>query len=167
MALFCTWGLLPEPNVVAVSLHALFNSILITQVAYFYADAKTDSVNVYKQPLPSEAAKCVDILRDMRSTVSVYLQEWPEHPVLSVLVLIIDRILSFSVTSPLMKFVSGLELLLSKAQVILVSKMKSLLYVRYYAEVCNEWRSPSMRLCAWATQLRRNFAVVATMSDTE
>ena len=42
------------------------------------------------------------------------------------------------------------------------SKIKSSLYSRYYAEACNEWRGSSLRLSAWATQLRRNVAAVAS-----
>ena len=41
-------------------------------------------------------------------------------------------------------------------------KIKSSLYPRYYAEACNEWRCPSPQLSAWATQLRRNVAEVAS-----
>ena len=42
------------------------------------------------------------------------------------------------------------------------SKFKSSLYSPYYAEACNELRGPSPRLSAWATQLRRNVATVAS-----
>ena len=35
-------------------------------------------------------------------------------------------------------------------------------YSPYYAEACNELRGPSPRLSAWATQLRRNVATVAS-----
>ena len=41
-------------------------------------------------------------------------------------------------------------------------KIKSSLYSPYYAETCNEWWGPSPRLSAWATQLRRNIATVAS-----
>ena len=41
-------------------------------------------------------------------------------------------------------------------------KIKSSLYSLYYAEACNELRGPSPRLSAWATQLRRNVATVAS-----
>ena len=41
-------------------------------------------------------------------------------------------------------------------------KIKSSLYSPYYAEACNELRGPSPRLSAWATQLRRNAATVAS-----
>ena len=41
-------------------------------------------------------------------------------------------------------------------------KIKFSLYSRYYSEECNEWRGPSPQLSAWATQLRRNVAAVAS-----
>ena len=41
-------------------------------------------------------------------------------------------------------------------------KIKSSLYSPYYAEACNELRGPSPQLNAWATQLRRNVATVAS-----
>ena len=41
-------------------------------------------------------------------------------------------------------------------------KIKSSLYSPYYAEACNELRGPSPRHSAWATQLRRNVATVAS-----
>ena len=41
-------------------------------------------------------------------------------------------------------------------------QIKSSLYSRYYAEACNEWRDPSPRRSAWAPQLRRNVAAVAS-----
>ena len=72
---------------------------------------------MYNESLPSEISKCLPVLHEMRSSVAAMLNEWPDHPVLSVLVKIIDRILSYSITSPVMKFVSGLEFLLARAQV--------------------------------------------------
>ena len=42
------------------------------------------------------------------------------------------------------------------------SKIKSSLYSPYYAEACNELWGPYPRLSAWATQVRRNVATVAS-----
>ena len=42
------------------------------------------------------------------------------------------------------------------------TQIKSSLYSPHYAEACNELRGPSPRLSAWATQLRRNVATVAS-----
>ena len=41
-------------------------------------------------------------------------------------------------------------------------KLKTSLYSRYYAQACNEWRSPPPWHSAWATQLRTNVATVAS-----
>ena len=46
--------------------------------------------------------------------------------------------------------------------VFMSNQIKSSLYSPYYAETCNELRGPSPRLSAWATQLRRNVATVAS-----
>ena len=43
-----------------------------------------------------------------------------------------------------------------------VQEIKSSLYSPHYAQACNEWRGPSPRLSAWATQLRTNVATVAS-----
>ena len=41
-------------------------------------------------------------------------------------------------------------------------QIKSSLYSRYYAEESNEWRGPSPRRSAWATQLRKDVTAVAS-----
>lgn len=75
-------------------------------------------MNVYVDSLPSEVSRCLDVLDHFRSTLtSNLLKEWPDHPVLTTILNVIDRISSFSVTFPLMKFVAGLEALLAAAQV--------------------------------------------------
>ena len=43
-----------------------------------------------------------------------------------------------------------------------IFQIKSPLYSQYYAEACNEWQGPFPRFSAWATQLRRNIAAVAS-----
>ena len=49
---------------------------------------------------------------------------------------------------------------------VVQKQIKSLLYSRYYAEACNEWRGPSTRLSARATQkLRNGGKQVATVFD--
>ena len=42
------------------------------------------------------------------------------------------------------------------------TKIKSSLYSRYYAEAHNQWRGPSPRLSAKATQHQRNVAALAS-----
>ena len=52
--------------------------------------------------------------------------------------------------------------MLSVISITKSKKIKSSLYSPYYAEACNELRGPFPRLSAWATQLRRNVATVAS-----
>ena len=53
----------------------------------------------------------------MSTRVRELLAEWSDHPTLKQVMLIIERILDFPVTAPLMKFVTGLEVVLEKSQV--------------------------------------------------
>ena len=43
-----------------------------------------------------------------------------------------------------------------------IKKIRYSLYSPYYAETSNELRGPSPRLSAWATQLRKNVATMAS-----
>ncbi|XP_076823935.1 midasin-like isoform X3 [Clavelina lepadiformis] len=100
--------------------HALLRSHILASVNinnYLTIDQDISSVNIYVDPTPSEVSRCLPVLQDFHNTVTEkLLVEWPKHPVLNHLIVIIDRILSFSITFPIMKFVTGLELLLEKAQ---------------------------------------------------
>ncbi|XP_061668786.1 midasin isoform X2 [Syngnathoides biaculeatus] len=70
----------------------------------------------YQDPNISEARLCLPVLEHMRSAVKQRLKDWPDHPVLVQLIVVIERIMTFSLSSPLAKFLNGLEILLSKAQ---------------------------------------------------
>ena len=54
------------------------------------------------------------------------------------------------------------EILIELIGIYIPKLKKSSLYSPYYAKACNELRGPSPRLGAWATQLRRNVATVAS-----
>jgi midasin len=58
--------------------------------------------NMYKDPNINEARRMYPVVRDMRGRVAGLLDEWPGHPTLEQLLRILDRILSFPLTSPLM-----------------------------------------------------------------
>uniref|UniRef100_A0A1A7W7P3 Midasin homolog n=1 Tax=Iconisemion striatum TaxID=60296 RepID=A0A1A7W7P3_9TELE len=70
----------------------------------------------YHQPNMSEARLCLPVLEQLSVAVGRRLEEWPEHPALIQLTQVVERILAFSLNSPLAKFLNGLEILLSKAQ---------------------------------------------------
>ncbi|XP_049611993.1 midasin isoform X4 [Syngnathus scovelli] len=70
----------------------------------------------YQHPNISEARLCLPVLEQMMAAVKQRLEDWPEHPALVQLIVVIERIMAFSLSSPLAKFLNGLEILLSKAQ---------------------------------------------------
>ncbi|XP_041831629.1 LOW QUALITY PROTEIN: midasin [Melanotaenia boesemani] len=70
----------------------------------------------YQQPNMSQARLCLPVLQQMSEAVKQRLQDWPDHPALVQLMVVIERIMAFSLASPLAKFLNGLEILLSKAQ---------------------------------------------------
>ncbi|XP_035534963.1 midasin [Morone saxatilis] len=70
----------------------------------------------YQQPNMSEARLCLPVLEQLGAAVKQRLEDWPEHPALVQLTVVMERIMAFSLASPLAKFLNGLEILLSKAQ---------------------------------------------------
>ncbi|KAK2856665.1 hypothetical protein Q5P01_005400 [Channa striata] len=70
----------------------------------------------YQQPNMTEALLCLPVLDQLRVAVKQRLDDWPEHPALVQLTVVMERIMSFSLANPLAKFLNGLEILLSKAQ---------------------------------------------------
>ncbi|XP_007570662.1 midasin isoform X2 [Poecilia formosa] len=70
----------------------------------------------YQQPNMREARLCLPVLQQLSEAVKTRLEEWPEHPALVQLNVVMDRIRSFSLACPLAKFLNGLEILLGKAQ---------------------------------------------------
>ncbi|XP_012665398.1 midasin [Otolemur garnettii] len=70
----------------------------------------------YQHPNVAEARQCQPVLQGFSETVRRLLQDWPEHPALTQLLVVMDRIRSFPLSSPISKFLNGLEILLAKAQ---------------------------------------------------
>nr|XP_035921041.1 midasin isoform X1 [Halichoerus grypus] len=70
----------------------------------------------YQHPNVPEARHCQPVLQGFSEAVIQLLQDWPEHPALEQLLVVMDRIRSFPLSSPISKFLNGLEILLAKAQ---------------------------------------------------
>ncbi|RXM29707.1 Midasin [Acipenser ruthenus] len=70
----------------------------------------------YQHPNIPQARQGQPALEEFSKAVRGLLQDWPEHPALLQLLVVIDRILSFPLSCPLAKFLNGLEILLAKAQ---------------------------------------------------
>ncbi|XP_040203696.1 LOW QUALITY PROTEIN: midasin [Rana temporaria] len=70
----------------------------------------------YQHPNIQQARSCHLVLNHFIIEINKLLEQWPEHPALVQLVVIIDRIQGFPLSSPLSKFLNGLEMLLAKSQ---------------------------------------------------
>ncbi|XP_020142630.2 midasin isoform X1 [Microcebus murinus] len=70
----------------------------------------------YQHPNVPEAQQCQPVLQGFSEAVSQLLEDWPDHPALTQLLVVMDRIRSFPLSSPISKFLNGLEILLAKAQ---------------------------------------------------
>ncbi|XP_036035518.1 midasin [Onychomys torridus] len=70
----------------------------------------------YQHPNVAEARQCQPVLQGFSEAVRQLLEEWPEHPVLQQLLVVMDRIRGFPLSSPISKLLNGLEILLAKAQ---------------------------------------------------
>nr|XP_033792626.1 midasin isoform X2 [Geotrypetes seraphini] len=70
----------------------------------------------YQHPNIQEVIRSQPVLNNLTNEVNRLLKEWPDHPALLQLLVVMDRIRSFPLSSPLAKFLNGLEILLAKSQ---------------------------------------------------
>ncbi|XP_070589310.1 midasin [Erythrolamprus reginae] len=70
----------------------------------------------YHHPNIPQMQQCQVLLKNFHKEVKALLQDWPEHPALVQLLVVMDRICSFPLSSPLSKILNGLEILLAKSQ---------------------------------------------------
>lgn len=79
----------------------------------------TTSDNIYdfyQSENVGEAKRIEPIVNRFKARVLELIEQWPEHAILEQLVVICDRILTFSILSPVAKFLTGVELLLQKSE---------------------------------------------------
>ncbi|KAK4879011.1 hypothetical protein RN001_007157 [Aquatica leii] len=94
---------------------------ILTYVAENFGDTKslgnrspTTSYNFYKDANIDEVKNSYHILEELRLHIGELLKEWPDHPSLKWINVVIDRIFSFDIASPLSRFLTGFEILLAK-----------------------------------------------------
>lgn len=75
---------------------------------------QTKAYDFYKQSNIKEAKQCLPLCERILNRVNQLLEEWSEHPALKSIRCIIERIYTFPITSPISRFLTGLELLLVK-----------------------------------------------------
>lgn len=78
------------------------------------AKALGEPANFYTDPDVREAAHALQPLSSLSDRISRLLESWPEHEVLLEISRVCDRVSSFPASSPIMKWLTGFELLLRK-----------------------------------------------------
>ncbi|KAF1780308.1 P-loop containing nucleoside triphosphate hydrolase [Phytophthora cactorum] len=73
-------------------------------------------VDFHRDPLVKEVVLVAEPLQRLLVKVQSLLAQWPDHAILQQIVLIADRIRNFEISSPLVRTLTGVELLLRKAQ---------------------------------------------------
>lgn len=100
------------PSWILASFQASPNSVSVSDDAAI--NPEDPKFDFYRSPCMNEAKQCKPILDSLLKRISELLSEWPEHPSLNHIVVVINRINSFPIESPLARFLTGLEILLSK-----------------------------------------------------
>ncbi|KAK0095768.1 hypothetical protein PV326_007436 [Microctonus aethiopoides] len=79
-------------------------------------DVKTPEkpYDFYNSSNIDKVKQCLPTLEKLLDKIEMFLVEWPEHPTLKSIHEIIQRINKFAVTSPISRFLTGFELLLTK-----------------------------------------------------
>ena len=95
-----------------IQLDSLNSSPDLENVAQFMRLTKSKTYNIYKDENIAEAQLLLAPLQSLKLTIFQLLKQWPEHPILQQICKIINRLLEFPVNSPLMKFITGLEILM-------------------------------------------------------
>uniref|UniRef100_K7FQC1 Midasin n=1 Tax=Pelodiscus sinensis TaxID=13735 RepID=K7FQC1_PELSI len=94
----------------------LLHNTLFEEVTSDLVIQQDGPYDFYQHPNIQQVRLCQPVLDNFTEEVNRLLQEWPEHPALMQLLVVIDRIRSFPLSSPLSKFLNGLEILLAKSQ---------------------------------------------------
>jgi midasin len=109
-----------------------------------------------QQPFPEEAFLMQQPLSDMSHRLIQLLEEWPEHPLLLQLLAIVERLLGLPLTVPLKQALTGLELLLARAQVWEETAAKHVSLKQQLTAVAGlatRWRK--LELASWKGLLER------------
>ena len=77
-------------------------------------EALEDGHDIYADANVAEARLAQPVLAAFAERIRELLADWPENPILEQLLKIITRVLSFPLSSPILKITTGLELLLRK-----------------------------------------------------
>ncbi|XP_076652583.1 midasin [Halictus rubicundus] len=90
-------------------------NVLISRKCSFETTSR-DVYDFYRDPNIVEVEECQPYFEKLTEKIETFLTEWSENPILNTIKSIIERILSFPINSSLLRFLVGVELLLTKIQ---------------------------------------------------
>lgn len=75
------------------------------------SDGRARAYNFYKDRDVEQVKQCLPLCENILNRTDQLLEEWPNHPTLRSIRCIIERLYAFPITSPVSRFLTGLELL--------------------------------------------------------
>ncbi|KAM3963373.1 LOW QUALITY PROTEIN: midasin [Aphomia sociella] len=79
-------------------------------------ESSAQKIDFYHSAWVSETRQCVPLLYKVKEATNELLDQWPDFPTLKDMMVIVNRILSFPVSSPVSRLLTGLELLRDKIE---------------------------------------------------
>ncbi|KAM8954164.1 midasin [Pelodytes ibericus] len=143
--------------------HLLGSQLLASTVLQNTVSGKTGSnlilqyespYDFYQHPNIQQVQQCQGVLQSFSKEVNRLLEDWPEHPALLQIVVVIDRIQRFPLSSPLAKFLNGLEIILAKSQDWEENTSRTMSLRKHLDEVTQmiiQWRK--LELNCWSLSL--------------
>ncbi|XP_076632333.1 midasin [Colletes latitarsis] len=104
------------PENMSSKLVCSLNVLIARKINFQNRAVKRDVYDFYRDPNIVEVEECQPFVESLSKRIDSFLLEWSENPILNSIKLIIDRLLSFEVDTSLLKFLVGVELLLTKIQ---------------------------------------------------
>ena len=135
------------------------STLPVTLTAASSSSSSSDAVEAQldmQQPFPEETVLMQAPLAVLSQRLHVLLEEWPEHPLLQQLLAIVDRLLGLPLSTPLKTALTGLELLLARAQVWEETAARHVTLKQQLAAVAGlatRWRK--LELASWKGLLER------------
>jgi midasin len=77
---------------------------------------KSSLYNIYFDSNHGQVLKCKGLLVTLTARIAHLLAEWPDNPLLTQVLKIVKRIETFQLNDSLMKYLTGLELILEKSE---------------------------------------------------
>ncbi|KAJ8918424.1 hypothetical protein NQ315_008121 [Exocentrus adspersus] len=114
--------------------------------------------NFYKDPNVEEVKSCYHILEELKLKINELLDEWPDQPTLKTIILVIDRIYNFDITSPVSRFLTGFEILLAKCHEWEKVAHSGVSLSQYFQNITQQiiaWRK--LELSLWKDVLNQTF----------